>query len=80
MLCVSKKSLLRLCLWTVLYPDLVSRIQFLRSMKEFLQLTFKVEGKKEELEELEDGEQLSRLVVTLSCVGVGYSNFNKGIM
>ncbi len=52
-------------------------------MKEFLQLTFKVEGKEEELEsleELEDREQLSRLVVSLSCVGVGYSNFNKGIM
>lgn len=62
---------------------MIFRIQFLRSMKEFLQLTFKVEGKEEELEspeELEDGEQLSRLVVTLSCVGVGYSNFNKGIM
>ncbi len=53
-------------------------------MKEFLQLTFKVDGKEEELKSPEDseeeGETLSRLIVTLSCVGVGYSNFNKGIM
>lgn len=50
-------------------------------------MTYKVEGKEEELTAAEesvcggeDPTELSRLSVTLSCVGVGYSNFNKAIM
>jgi hypothetical protein len=58
-------------------------------MKEFFQLTYKVTGEEETLSapsdsdaegEESEGATLSRLIVTLSCVGVGYSNFNKGIM
>ena len=68
-------------------------MQFLRHMKEFFQLTYKVEAEEEELgavaneEEEEEGGRgsegevsLSRLVVNLSCVGVGYSNYNRAIM
>ena len=60
-------------------------------MKEFFQLTYKVSGEDDELtissesecgneREQSEGVTLSRQLVTLSCVGVGYSNFNKGIM
>ena len=68
------------------------RIQFLRYLKEFLQLTYKVVCKEEPFPEEEEeeeesgtvlgagaGEVLSRLTVTLSCVGVGYSNINRAI-
>lgn len=67
------------------------RIQFLRHMKEFFQLTYKVSGEDDQLTvpsnsggdgegEESGGVALSRQLVTLSCIGVGYSNFNKGIM
>ena len=60
------------------------RSQFLRHLKEFFQVNFKVENKKEELGEESDRNMkepdLTRAIVTLSCVGVGYSNFSKGIM
>ena len=62
------------------------RIQFLRHMRDFFQLTCKVETTQEELQgerkvregEDDDGESdsghvFSRETVTLSCVGVGYS-------
>ena len=68
-------------------------MQFLRHMREFFQLTYKVETTQEELQvdskeregEDDDGESdsehvFSRETVTLSCVGVGYSNFGKGIV
>ena len=72
-------------------PFLFNRIQFLRYMKEFFQLTYKVIGEEEVLGEsasVDDGERrkgeaavsMNRLLVTLSCVGVGYSNLNRGIM
>ena len=57
-------------------------------MKVFFQLTYRVESKEEELsgaeggsgsELSEDEEVLSRQIVTLSCIGVGYSNFSKTI-
>ena len=65
--------------------SLPCRIQFLRYLKEFLQLTYKVSGKEEELKPADDegevsGQKLNRLLVTLSCVGVGYANINRGIM
>lgn len=61
-------------------------IQFLRYMKEFFQLKYKVTGEEDKLIPPDEGENecgdemepLSRLLVTLSCVGVGYSNFNRG--
>ncbi len=57
-------------------------------MKEFFQLKYKVTGEEDKLIPPDEGENecgdemepLSRLLVTLSCVGVGYSNFNRGIM
>ena len=68
-------------------------MQFLRHMRDFFQLTYKVETTQEELQvdseeregEDDDGESgsghvFSRETVTLSCVGVGYSNFGKGIV
>ena len=59
------------------------RMQFLRQMRDFFQLTYKIESKEQDLQESDDsGQELSlkRQIVTLSCVGVGYSNFSKGIM
>jgi len=50
-------------------------MQFLRHLRDFFQLTFKVDCK--------DDEQLDsipRQTVTLSCVGVGFSNFSRGIV
>ena len=63
---------------------LIYRMQFLRHMRDFFQLTYKIESKEQDLQESDDdsGQELSlrRQIVTLSCVGVGYSNFSKGIM
>ena len=59
------------------------RMQFLRQMRDFFQLTYKIESEEQDLQESDDsGQELSlkRQIVTLSCVGVGYSNFSKGIM
>lgn len=63
------------------------RDQFLQHMKQFFQLAYKVESSEEELAAASEesgcgsqGEVLSRRSVTLSCVGVGYANFSKGIM
>ena len=63
------------------------RSQFLLHMKQFFQLSYKVQRKEEELQAADEsgrgsseGVELSRCSVTLSCVGVGYSNINKGIM
>ena len=44
---------------------------------------YKLVVKEEEMgdsEDSSDGEIVKRQLVTLSCVGVGYSNFSKGIM
>ena len=53
-------------------------------MRDFFQLTYKIESKEQDLQESDkdNGQELSlrRQIVTLSCVGVGYSNFSKGIM
>ena len=63
-------------------------------MKEFFQLTYKVVGEEEQLSESESASveeerrkevtgtaaSMNRLLVMLSCVGVGYSNLNRGIM
>ena len=51
------------------------RIQFLRHMRDLFQVTYKVDSKKEEIE-----ETLTRQDITLTCVGVGYSNYTKGIL
>jgi len=70
------------CLFSMLFS-----IQFLRHLKEFFQVTFRVETSSEDLKADEDEEgalggvpSITRETVTLSCVGVGYSNFSRGIM
>ena len=58
------------------------RMQFLRHMRTFFQLTYKIESKEEDLQEMDSEQEigLRRQIVVLSCVGIGYSNFSKGIM
>ncbi|XP_069125850.1 RNA 3'-terminal phosphate cyclase-like protein isoform X1 [Argopecten irradians] len=53
-------------------------IQFLRHIRDFLHIMFKVEAevKKDDEEELQTGGEK----LTLTCVGVGYSNVSKAIM
>lgn len=65
----------------------IFRIQFLRHMKDFFQLMYKIEVKEDDLELAEDvgevdreRESVTRQVVTLSCVGIGFSNYSKGIV
>ncbi len=56
-------------------------VQFLRHLEDFFQLVYKVESKYVVLEtDMDNVESLNRQLVTLSCVGVGLSNFSKGIM
>ena len=58
-------------------------------MRDFFQLVYKLEVKEEVVETERDGEEgageeerdpITRQLVTLSCVGVGFSNYSKGIM
>ena len=53
-------------------------------MRDFFQLTYEIESKEQELQGSDEGSGqelgLKRQIVTLLCVGVGYSNFSKGIM
>ena len=63
----------------------VHRIQFLRHMRDFFQIMYKVEVKTEDLEgsgedEGEEANSITRQLITVSCVGVGFSNYSKGIM
>ena len=56
-------------------------------MRDFFQLMYKVDVQEEEMQGGEDQEgeeqeedSITRQLVTLSCVGVGFSNYSKGIM
>ena len=58
-------------------------------MRDFFQLVYKVEVKEEVVDTEEDEEEkaeeeerdtITRQLVTVSCVGIGFSNFSKGIM
>ena len=58
-------------------------------MRDFFQLMYKVEVKEEVVDTEGDGEEMAgeeerdtitRQLVTLSCMGVGFSNYSKGIM
>ena len=69
-------------------------MQFLRHMRDFFNLMYKIVAKEEEMSQTEgdgreeeeeekddrDDEYIVRQLVTLSCVGVGFSNVSKGIM
>lgn len=48
-------------------------IQFLRHLRDFFQVTYKIDCQQEEMEDI------TRQVVTLTCVGTGFSNFSKGM-
>lgn len=48
------------------------RIEFLRHIRDFLQIMFKIEQQKEDEEEHKGGEK-----VLMTCVGVGYTNISK---
>ena len=51
----------------------ISRIQFLRHLKDFFQVMFKIQ-----VQQADDGSQHGgKSKVLLSCVGVGYTNINK---
>ena len=52
-------------------------------MRDFFQVVYKVTVQEEELEPSGEGKEeatITRQLVTLSCVGVGFSNFSKGIL
>ena len=53
-------------------------------MRDSFQVVYKVTVQEEELEPSGErggeGETINRQLVTLSCVGVGFSNFSKGIL
>ena len=61
-------------------------------MRDFFQLMYKVDVQEEEMQggedqegedqegEEEEEDSITRQLVTLSCVGVGFSNYSKGIM
>ncbi len=56
-------------------------IQFLRYLKDFFQLVYKIENKEVKLKSNDDGQEcVSILEVSLSCVGIGLSNFSKGMI
>ena len=75
----------------------IHRIQFLRHMRDFFNVVYKIVAEEEEMSqeggdsggreveegartEGDDGDVIRRQLVTLSCVGVGFSNVSKGIM
>ena len=62
----------------VAYLSCVFRIQYLRHIRDYFQVLFKVDPErvKEEDEDLRLGGE--KLILT--CVGVGYSNVSKAIM
>lgn len=49
-----------------------SRIEFLRHIRDFFQIMFKIETQKPSEDERKGGDK-----VLMTCVGVGYSNINK---
>ena len=55
-------------------------IQFLRHIRDFFQLVYKVEGSAQELGLEESEEPVTRQILSLSCIGIGFSNFSKGIL
>ena len=52
----------------------INSIQFLRHLKEFFGVMFKIEAQQSDDNDRETGGENK---VLLSCVGVGYTNINK---
>ncbi len=48
-------------------------VEFLRHMRDYLQVVFKIDS---QTESLNDGD-IDREIITLTCVGIGYSNVAK---
>uniref|UniRef100_A0A672SNP6 RNA 3'-terminal phosphate cyclase-like protein n=1 Tax=Sinocyclocheilus grahami TaxID=75366 RepID=A0A672SNP6_SINGR len=67
------RSLNRSIIWLV-YTILVQRIEFLRHIRDFFQIMFKIEQQKPGEDEQKGGEK-----VLMTCVGAGYSNISKTI-
>lgn len=70
-------------MWFKVSVLFICSIQFLRHIKDFFQVVYKVESSVEELGEdinNDSNDFVSRQVVSLSCVGIGFSNFSKGIL
>lgn len=53
-------------------PPCPTRIEFLRHIRDFFQIMFKIEVQKPSEDERKGGDK-----VLMTCVGVGYSNINK---
>lgn len=51
-----------------------SRIEFLRHIRDFFQIMFKIEVQTPLEDERKGGDK-----VLMTCVGVGYSNINKSV-
>ena len=56
------------------------RIQFLRHIRDFFQVMFKIDVVKEETEEGEEELRLGGDKIVLTCVGAGFRNLNKVIL
>ncbi|XP_015779318.1 PREDICTED: RNA 3'-terminal phosphate cyclase-like protein [Acropora digitifera] len=64
--------------WAIFFICLLSnRIQFLRHLKEFFGVMFKIQAQKSEDDDDDDRKTGAESKVLLSCVGVCYTNINK---
>lgn len=56
-------------------------VQFLRHLRDFFEVTFKIENVEVETKENEDGTEEELRIgapkVQLSCMGIGYTNLSK---
>lgn len=66
---VKKVTVICFSLSSLRYP---SRIEFIRHIRDFFQIMFKIEVQKPCDDERKGGDK-----VLMTCVGVGYSNINK---
>jgi len=55
-------------------------IEFLRHIKDFFGVTFKIDYHKEDIDEEDEDEKEKSPKVMLTCVGIGYRNTNKRIV
>lgn len=58
--------------------NLVHRIEFLRLLKDFTAVMFKIQTQEKDYED--DSKRGGKTKVLLSCVGMGFTNVNKGIL
>ena len=58
-----------------IFVSLFNRIQFLRHLKDFFQVMFKIQAQTKDAND--DSRTGGESKVLLSCVGVGFTNINK---